>query len=372
MSEGEDEYESLPEGVSLPTTMFAGAMAGIIEHVLMYPVDVVKTRQQALACDKTSLKSNSIVRNMLHIGRTEGWFRLLQGAQSMALGAGPAHALYFAVYEQVKFAGERSELKVPDWAVYGGAGAAATFFHDGVMAPADVVKQRMQMCCSPHRTAWECARTVYHTEGIKAFYRAYPTMLSMSLPFQIINFVVYEELKKLTNPNRDYKPWTHWVSGGLAGGLAATITMPFDVCKTLLNTQEANVLSRLQTSQVVGMRSAARTVFNMHGLTGFFKGLWPRVLYQAPASAISWSVYEFFKWCLKKPDRPDRREYTLEDLRRDQERTPASEREEKDSRFWDSTRSIVTDLPRAVLAEGRVSSTELVQERTLELPGFRT
>ena len=61
-----------------------------------------------------------------------------------------------------------------------------------------VVKQRMQMCCSPHRKALTCARTIYRNEGIAAFYRAYPTMLTMSLPFQIVNFVVYEKMKKIT------------------------------------------------------------------------------------------------------------------------------------------------------------------------------
>ena len=55
----------------------------------------------------------------------------------MALGAGPAHAIYFAVYEKVKAAGEKNLTFVPDMAVHAGAGAAATVFHDGVMAPAD-------------------------------------------------------------------------------------------------------------------------------------------------------------------------------------------------------------------------------------------
>ena len=73
-----DVYEQLPEGVSLFTTAFAGAAAGIMEHVCMYPVDVVKTRQQALACDKTSLQSRSIIKNMFHIARTEGWRKLVQ------------------------------------------------------------------------------------------------------------------------------------------------------------------------------------------------------------------------------------------------------------------------------------------------------
>ena len=62
----------------------------------------------------------------------------------------------------------------------------------------------------------------------------------------------------------------------------------------------------------------------------------------------------------------------MDELRRYQDISGSSgaERQERDSRFWDSTRSIVTELPRSVLAEGRVSSTELVQDRTL--PPYRT
>jgi len=303
---------------------------------------------------------------MFHIARTEGWLKLVQGSQVMASGAGPAHAIYFAVYEKVKLAGERS-LALPDMAVHAGAGAAATVFHDGVMAPADVVKQRMQMCCSPHRKALTCARTIYRNEGIAAFYRAYPTMLTMSLPFQMVNFVVYEKMKKITNPNREYNPWAHCLSGAVAGGLAAVITMPLDVSKTLLNTQEANVLSRLQTNRVVGMWSALITVHRMHGVGGFFRGLWAKIIYQAPSTAISWSVYEYFKWVIQTYDYVGSNETTLEDLKR--EEVPKSVGSEKeDLRFWDSTR-IVTELPRAVLAEG-VTSTELVPDRTL--PGYRT
>ena len=74
----EDDYESLGDDVSLPVTMSAGAVAGIMEHCCMFPVDVIKTRQQALACDKTTLQSKSILRNGLHIVKTEGFSRLFQ------------------------------------------------------------------------------------------------------------------------------------------------------------------------------------------------------------------------------------------------------------------------------------------------------
>ena len=146
----------------------------------------------------------------------------------------------------------------------------------------------MQMCCSPYSSGYDCARTVFRNEGIKAFYRSYPTVLSMNVPFQCIVFATYERMKKLTNPSGEYNPLSHWVSGAVAGAMAATVTMPLDVCKTLLNTQEANVLTRLQTNKVVGIVSAITTVQKMAGFRGFFKGLWPRVCYQIPSTAISW------------------------------------------------------------------------------------
>ena len=49
----------------------------------------------------------------------------------------------------------------------------------------------------------------------------------------------------------------------------------------------------------------------MTGLTGFFSGLSARVLYQSPATAISWSVYEFFKYYMKNNVNSDDKYDTL-------------------------------------------------------------
>ena len=136
---GEDDYESLREGASLSTVMTAGAIAGVMEHCIMFPVDCVKTRMQALACDKTKFKSTSISANLINIMKTEGLFRPLKGVQPLVLGAGPAHAVYFACYEHLKSEmtpmAQRSIL--PETVVHGVAGAAATVLHDAVMTPAD-------------------------------------------------------------------------------------------------------------------------------------------------------------------------------------------------------------------------------------------
>ncbi|XP_053072392.1 mitoferrin-1 isoform X3 [Acinonyx jubatus] len=190
------------------------------------------------------------------------------------------------------------------------AGSMATLLHDAVMNPAEVVKQRMQMYNSPHRSALSCVWTVWRTEGLGAFYRSYTTQLTMNIPFQSIHFITYEFLQEQVNPHRGYNPQSHIISGGLAGALAAAATTPLDVCKTLLNTQENMALNLANISgRLSGMANAFRMVYQLNGLPGYFKGMQARVIYQMPSTAISWSVYEFFKYFLTKHKLENRTPY---------------------------------------------------------------
>lgn len=132
----------------------------------------------------------------------------------------------------------------------GAAAVVATMLHDGVMTPADVVKQRMQMCCSPFSSCAQATVSIYRNEGLRAFYRSYFTQLTMNVPFQTAVVMSYGLCQQLMNPRREYNPTVHFVAGAIAGGVASAVTMPLDVCKTLLNTQEANVLKQLNRNEV--------------------------------------------------------------------------------------------------------------------------
>ncbi|KAG7480727.1 hypothetical protein MATL_G00059350 [Megalops atlanticus] len=296
-----DDYESLPPTASLATHMTAGAVAGILEHTVMYPVDSVKTRMQSLQPDPKA-QYRSVYEALCRIVRTEGLLRPLRGLNITMMGAGPAHALYFACYERVKRAlsdviqnGGNSHI------ANGVAGSLATVLHDAVMNPAEVVKQRMQMYNSPYRGLLDCVRTVRRTEGLAAFYRSYSTQLTMNIPFQAVHFITYELMQEQLNPHRQYHPASHILSGAAAGAVSAAVTTPLDVCKTLLNTQENVALSSVHISgHLSGMVNAFRTVYRLGGLPAFFKGVQARVIYQMPSTAIAWSVYEFFKYFLTK------------------------------------------------------------------------
>ena len=75
----------------------------------------------------------------------------------------------------------------------------------------------MQVAGSSHRTMLQCARTVFKTEGLSAFYVSYPTTLTMTVPFTAAQFTAYESLSRVINPSKKYDPLTHCVAGGLAG-----------------------------------------------------------------------------------------------------------------------------------------------------------
>ena len=49
---------------------------------------------------------------------------------------------------------------------------------------------------------------------------------------------------------------------------------------------------------VLGMFDTVLSIYKFRGLAGFGAGLQARVMYQMPAAALAWSVYELFKFIL--------------------------------------------------------------------------
>lgn len=234
---------------------------------------------------------------------------------------------------------------------------------------------------SPYKGMIDCVMKVTRKEGFKAFYRSYFTQLNINIPFQCTHLITYDFLQTHLNKKREYNPVSHCISGAVAGGLAAAVTTPLDVCKTLINTQEccnpdelckksggltssggAGGAPMTSTSSAVasssataaaaatatsstqspaggggtstlktkpsgsmaailnptgfvraqstatgttglmtakGLRDAVWIIYRAEGARGFFKGIMPRTIFQVPGTAVSWSVYEYFKHTLK-------------------------------------------------------------------------
>lgn len=161
--------------------------------------------------------------------------------------------------------------------------------------PITVIKQRMQIKNSSkmYRSLADCARYVYRTEGLGAFYVSYPTTLSMTVPFTALQFLAYESISTAMNPGKQYDPFTHCVAGAVAGGFAAGLTTPMDVIKTMLQTRGTASDAELRT--VNGFKAGCQLLYRREGFRGFFKGVRPRIVTTMPSTAICWSAYEFSK-----------------------------------------------------------------------------
>ncbi|KAJ3129033.1 Fe(2+) transporter [Irineochytrium annulatum] len=270
------DYEDIPNA-SLYVNLAAGALAGITEHTVMYPFDSIKTRMQVLSPHPQAIYSG-VSNALTRISTTEGFKALWRGVNSVIIGAGPAHALYFATYEHCK--------------VLFGADGDGHHLLASEKTP-QLIKQRMQVHGSRHLSVRHCAKHILRTEGLKAFYLSYPTTLSMTIPFQSIHFAAYEYFRKVFNPSGGYDPRTHVAAGGLAGAIAAAATTPLDVAKTLLQTRGTSHDPAVRS--VGGFGDAVRVIYRREGMAGFLRGMAPRILTHMPSTAICWTTYEFLK-----------------------------------------------------------------------------
>ncbi|KAL3649166.1 hypothetical protein CASFOL_005569 [Castilleja foliolosa] len=281
------------DGLHFWQFMIGGSIAGMVEHMSMFPVDTIKTQMQALG--SCPLKSATVSQALQSILKRDGIRGLYRGIGAMGLGAGPAHAAYFSVYELCKesFSGGNPSNS----AAHAVAGVCATVASDAVLTPMDVVKQRLQLSNSPYGGVWDCVRRVVREEGFRAFYASYRTTVLMNAPFTAVHFATYEAAKRglmEVSPESasDERLVVHATAGAAAGALAAALTTPLDVVKTQLQCQGVCGCDRFVSGSI---KDVVRTIVKKDGYSGLLRGWTPRMLFHAPAAAICWSTYEAAK-----------------------------------------------------------------------------
>ncbi|KAL3829042.1 hypothetical protein ACJIZ3_017844 [Penstemon smallii] len=281
------------DGLHFWQFMISGSIAGMVEHMAMFPIDTVKTQMQVLS--SCPIKSAGVKQALQSILISDGVKGLYRGIGAMGLGAGPAHAVYFSVYEFCKknFSGGNLNNSV----AHALSGVCATVASDAVLTPMDMVKQRLQLSSSPYSGVWDCVRRVMREDGVRGFYASYRTTVLMNAPFTAIHFATYEAAKKglmEISPESvsDETLLVHATAGAAAGALAAALTTPLDVVKTQLQCQGVCGCDRFVNGSI---RDVFQTVIKKDGYSGLLRGWIPRMLFHAPAAAICWSTYEAAK-----------------------------------------------------------------------------
>ncbi|CAN6580397.1 unnamed protein product [Malus baccata var. baccata] len=271
-----DFLRTLFEGV------IAGGTAGVVVETALYPIDTIKTRLQAARG-----------------GGRIAFKGLYSGLTGNLAGVLPASAIFVGVYEPAKkkllkiFPENLSALAHFTAGAFGGIAASL------VRVPTEVVKQRMQT--GQFTSASVAVRHIAFKEGFKGFYAGYGSFLLRDLPFDAIQFCLYEQLrlgyKKAAK--RELNDPENAIIGAFAGAVTGAITTPLDVIKTRLMVQGS-------ANQYKGIIDCVQTVVREEGRSALLKGIGPRVLWIGIGGSIFFGVLERTKQLLaqRKPALP--------------------------------------------------------------------
>ncbi|XP_021737638.1 S-adenosylmethionine carrier 1, chloroplastic/mitochondrial-like [Chenopodium quinoa] len=261
---------------SLYDGAIAGAVAGGVVEAALYPIDTVKTRLQAAhGGGKIILKG------------------LYSGLFGNLVGVLPASAIFLGVYEPVK---QKLLKAIPEnlsSLAHLSAGAIAGAASSIVRVPTEVVKQRMQT--GQFATAPNAVRMIVSKEGFRGLYAGYGSFLLRDLPFDAIQFCIYEQIRigyKLA-AKRELNDPENALIGAFAGAITGAITTPLDVIKTRLMIQGSS-------QQYKGIYDCVRTILREEGGHVFMKGIGPRVLWIGIGGSIFFGVLEKTKQVLSQ------------------------------------------------------------------------
>lgn len=277
-----DFFQSLMDGT------IAGGTAGVVVETALYPIDTIKTRLQA------ARGGGQIVLKGLYSGL----------AGNLA-GVLPASAAFLGVYEPTKQKLLRllpENLSAVAHLTAGALGGAAASL---IRVPTEVIKQRMQT--GQFASAPDAVRLIVSKEGYKGLYAGYRSFLLRDLPFDAIQFCLYEQLRlgyKMA-AKRELNDPENAVIGAFAGALTGAITTPLDVIKTRLMIQGSG-------NQYKGIVDCVKTIVREEGAPALLKGIGPRVMWIGIGGSIFFGVLESTKRLLaesrvKHTENPDKK-----------------------------------------------------------------
>jgi len=165
---------------------------------------------------------------------------------------------------------------------------------EALWTPVDTIKQKMQIRRVQYKNIFDCGKIVLKTEGIGALYAGYTTTLAMNVPYNAIYFATYESLRKFLKRGKEteFDLFAHFLAGAGAGGIAGALTNPFDVAKTRLQTQT----DIGKQKHYKGISNTLKTIWREEGMSGYSRGLRPRVLLHSMSASITWLTYEYVKF----------------------------------------------------------------------------
>ncbi|KAF8004122.1 hypothetical protein HF325_001570 [Metschnikowia pulcherrima] len=249
-----------PKPLPFVYQFLSGAIAGVSEIMVMYPLDVVKTRQQLA----TTADYNGTIRCLKKIVAEEvgkfyrNAFSMPQMTQSLAVLTGAT------------------------------AGATESF----VVVPFELVKIQLQDRTSKFNSAGEVVKHIVKSNGVLGLYKGLESTLWRHIAWNAGYFgLIFQVRSLMPKPKSSSEKTLIDLTCGTIGGTFGTmLNTPFDVVK-----------SRIQagSSKYVWTFPSVLTVAKEEGVAALYKGFIPKVLRLGPGGGILLVVFttcmDFFR-----------------------------------------------------------------------------
>ena len=267
----------------------SGAIAGVSEILVMYPLDVVKTRQQL---DSTNAY-NGTIRCLKKIVKEEGFSRLYKGISAPILMEAPKRATKFAANDEWgKF--YRGFFGVSTMnqslAVLTGATAGAT--ESFVVVPFELIKIKLQDRTSKFNGMGDVLKHIIKTDGVFGLYKGLESTMWRHVMWNAGYFGLIHQVRTLMpKPKSAYEKTLIDLTCGTIGGTFGTVlNTPFDVVKSRI--QAGSTRYRWTLPSLL-------TVAKEEGFVALYKGFIPKVLRLGPGGGILLVVFtscmDFFR-----------------------------------------------------------------------------
>jgi len=275
--------------------LIAGGVAGITEVLVMYPLDVVKTRQMLVV----GTKSPSMVSVFSSVIRTEGWSRLYRGIVPPILMEAPKRAVKFASNEVYKplFENKKTKQLVGPGAVLAGGMAGMT--EACVIIPFELVKVRLQAKenIGKYKNSFHAVSEIFREEGTRGFYKGLESTLWRNAVWNGAYFGLIHHLQKSfalppEKSTRGKRLFRDFIAGFIGGVVATTLNTPFDVVKSRIQ-KEAGNSTNSQVKKYNWTIPSLGIILKEEGPKALYRGYLPKVLRLGPGGGILKVVFDF-------------------------------------------------------------------------------
>ncbi|KAH3673637.1 hypothetical protein WICMUC_003540 [Wickerhamomyces mucosus] len=275
------------------------AVAGVSEILVMYPLDVVKTRIQLQVGSGAKAEYSGVVDCLTKIVKNEGPSRLYKGITAPILMEAPKRATKFAANDEFsKFYKNLFGVDKLNQPLSILAGASAGAVESFVVVPFELIKIRVQDRNSPYKSVPDAFFKTVRNEGVLALYNGLEATLWRHIVWNAGYFGIIHQIRALLPEaeNSTQKTINDLTAGAIGGTFGTVFNIPFDVVKSRV---QNTVIKPGEVRKYNWTLPSLALIFKEEGFAALYKGFLPKVLRLGPGGGILLVVFtntmDFFR-----------------------------------------------------------------------------